>query len=299
MSARHSRWSDEPRRDSAGQPIAVRFGESDLEICKLLAPSTNCRAPWSYQYLPSTYFPAILQRGGALKRRLDWLTDEPNWYIQRPVQPRNLSRELIYALHKRGADELREAGIEVPKYRLRPIPHELMACLCAASFEIGARVHDLPITTHEWPVGNLRPDWLPFQIGPTLVLLEADTGSETLYSKEDATTISGKFEQYLQLLTDGMLRRTFRTKDILVLFVTTRETRRDSMVEVLKKVIDGLGLAHEYAAHFGFSAIKYDRFLNTIPKPSDWIVRSPHLRAGFDPMSFVAKTVHNSNGERR
>ena len=299
MSARHSRWSDEPRRDSAGKPIPIRFGENDLEVCKLLASSTVCRAPWSYQYLPSTYIPAILQRGDALKRRLDWLTDEPNWYVQRPVQPRNLSRELIYALDKRGADELREAGIEVPKYRLRPLPHELMACLCAASFEIGARAHGLPIRTHEWPIANPRPDWVPFQLGTGLILLEADTGSETLYSREDATTISGKFDQYLQLIHDGSLRRVFRTKDVLVLFVTTRPTRRDSMIEVLKKVIDGLGLEHELAEHFAFSAIKYDRYLNTLPKPSDWIVTSDHLRAGFGPINFVSRIVHNSNGERR
>lgn len=288
MSTRHSRWSDEPRRDATGKPIAVRFGEADLEVCKLLAPYMACRAPWSYQYLPSTYIPAILQRGTALKRRLDWLTDEPNWYVQRPVQPRSLTRELIYALDKRGADELREAGIDVPKYRLRPLSHELMACLCAASFEIGARKHGLPIRTFEWPTSSLRPDWLPFQLGQTLVLLEADTGSETLYSKEDATTISGKFEQYLQMIDDGSLRRAFRTKDIVVLFVTTRPTRRDSMIEVLKKVIDDLGLRHGFAEHFAFAAIKYDRFLNTIPKPSDWIVATPHPRAGFGPMSFVA-----------
>ena len=95
MSARHSRWSDEPRRDSAGKPIPIRFGENDLEVCKLLASSTVCRAPWSYQYLPSTYIPAILQRGDALKRRLDWLTDEPNWYVQRPVQPLGLQPWLM------------------------------------------------------------------------------------------------------------------------------------------------------------------------------------------------------------
>ena len=88
-------------------------------------------------------------------------------------------------------------------------------------------------------------------------------------------------------------------KDILVLFVTTRQTRRDSMIEVLKKVIDSLGLEHEYAAHFAFSAIKYDRFLNTIPKPSDWIVTSDHARAGIGPVNFVAEIVHNSNRERR
>ena len=296
--ARHSRWSDEPRRDEHGKPVPIRFHEADLDVCKLFAPGTN-RYPWSYQYLPTSYIIALLRRGSNLKRRLDWLTDEPNWFLQRPVQPRNLSRELIYALHKRGADELREAGIEVPKYRLRPLSHELMACLCAASFEIGARIHEMPIKTHEWPIGILRPDWLPFQIGPTLVLLEADTGSETLYSKEDATTISGKFEQYLQLIQDETLRRTFKTKDVLVLFVTTRQTRRDSMIEVLKKVIDSLGLEHEYAAHFAFSAIKYDRFLNTIPKPSDWIVASDHARAGIGPVNFVAEIVHNSNRERR
>ena len=85
-----------------------------------------------------------------------------------------------------------------------------------------------------------------------------------------------------------MVASSFETKDILVLFITTRVTRRDSMIDVLKKVIDGLGLDHAYAGSFAFSAIKYDRFLNTIPKPSDWIVASPHLRAGFDPVNFVA-----------
>jgi hypothetical protein len=164
---RNSRWSIEGHKDQKGRLIPVLFGASDLEICKLLAPIRN---PWGYQYLPTSYFHLLLNRGRAMSKRLDDLTDKPNCYIKRPEQPRNNYRDIVYALDNRGADELRAAGFDLSRLHLRQLPHELMACLIAASFEYGAVKHNIPIIPKEWPDVIFRPDWIPFQLGDTLVI---------------------------------------------------------------------------------------------------------------------------------
>jgi hypothetical protein len=55
-----------------------------------------------------------------------------------------------------------------------------MACLIAPSFEYGAVKHNISIIPKEWPDQAFRPDWAPFLLGDTLIIFEADTGSERI-----------------------------------------------------------------------------------------------------------------------
>jgi hypothetical protein len=269
------RWQ---RNLPAKRKYRLTFNEGDLEICNLLSPT---RAPWGYQYLPSGYFPALLNRREGMKDRLGPLSRPPNTYLKIPEQPHNNYRDLIYSLDSKGADELREAGHTVPRLHLRKLPHELMACCIGASFEIGATKHELPITIHT--VSNdFYPDWPVFSLaGSPPIYIEADLATETLDTrKADATSIAGKFVEYIKLL---------EKEDIIVLFITTRDTRRDSMAGLLGSTLKPH--QREMARHFGFMSIQYDRFVNTIPKLSDWAVSSRYHRAIFPHLNLLERRL--------
>lgn len=285
----HSRWGKKGRRRKKdGRPIPLLFGPRDLEICRLLAPQIEARSPWAYQYLPTSYFAPLQQRGlVALPARVSELASEPYCYLELADQPKNNYRDQIYQLGNAGRDQLKEAGYQFPKYHYRKVPHELMACISAASFEIGARESGLTITPDPLTL-DIYPDWPAFRINDTHVLLEVDLDSETLKSDSPhVSSISGKFEQYLKIIDD-------RTFNGMILFVTTRQTRVELMIDVLKSVIDKYEKGnsrrpypHEYAEHFGFTHIEYDRWLSKIPKPSGRAVTQGWIRAGHEPFSFV------------
>ena len=57
----------------------------------------------------------------------------------------------------------------------------------------------------------------------------------------------------------------------------------ESMIGVLKHVIDIKGHDHDLAFQFAFNHIQYDRFINTIPKLTNWALTSNHERAGSIP----------------
>lgn len=293
MHPRLSRWSDEARRDKRGKPVPSVFGPADLEVCKLLAPTAKARHPWGYQYLPTNYVPLLLRRGpaGAADRLRD-LKRKPNSYLQLPEQPKNNSRALIYAIAPKGIDELREEGFEVPRFTHRRLPHELMACLAAASFEYASIKHsDVKIDpVFKGDIDPIIPDWPVFKVTTPYqtryVFLEADTGSETINTVVDpnATTIGGKFSQYLNLLK-SLDKETRRFA--LFLFVTTRRVRMESMIESLKMTIDKEDAGHHLSANFGFTHMQYDRFINTIPKLTDWAITTDYQRAGLPPFNFL------------
>jgi hypothetical protein len=271
---RKSRWVEPP-------PIKL-FTGSDLEICKLLAPSAFAREPWGYQCLPSKYFGPLLGRSQAnTARRASELRGKPR-YTKLSEQPHNFYRELIFQIDQAGIEQLRDAGFDV-KLRSRPVPHELLASCIAASFEIGARQHDLPIVIHPTVKLAAHPDWPLFTLAGRTVFVEADTGSETINPNVDThvTNIRQKFEHYLQVVKDRVVRKP------LFLFITTTPRRSVSFIECLKKVIDTKDFPHQYAECFGFASIKYDRFLNTIPELTPWAITTRYQRAGHDPFVFT------------
>jgi hypothetical protein len=65
------------------------------------------------------------------------------------------------------------------------------------------------------------------------------------------------------------------------------------MIELLKKVIDTKGYKHSLSRHFCFTWVQYDRFLNKIPKLTDWIITGEWLQAGpaanYPAFTFVKK----------
>jgi hypothetical protein len=271
---RRSRWNDPP-------PVKI-FTESDLDICKLLASSILARDPWGYHYLPTSYFGPLLERGNqGAGHRVNALRGRPH-YTALAEQPHDNYRQLIYQLYRGGADALCEAGHKIRPHS-RPTSHELMACIIAASFEIGAREHRLPISI----VPNLQlpihPDWRIFTLQGRSVFIEADTASETInpHANSQATSIREKFDHYLDLIAAKTVKRP------LFLFVTTSATRCNSFIETLKLAIDAKDCPHEYAEHFGFTSMAYDRFLNTIPPLSGWAVTREYQRAGHQPFKFI------------
>ena len=263
-----------PRRSRWVKPKhKVAFYPSDLEICKLLTPYVHVREPWGYTYLPTHYFAPLLERGaGHVPDRLTELRGSD--FLILPDQPRANHRYLIYQLGKAGAAEVREEG---HRFELEPraLAHELGACLIAASFELGSRKHHLPIKLLPMPDIEKRPDWPLFSIAGREVLVEFDTGSESL------DVIERKYACYL----DAIDRKLFRRP--LVLFITTKKLRVENMIEKLKRTIDSNRYPYKYAEHFAFGAIEYDRFLNKMPKPSDWAVTMQYQRAGNEPFSFI------------
>lgn len=291
---RRSRWSTDPKLAPDGKPVGFAFTEGDLDICKLLAFSARAREPWSYEYLPTSWFAPLLGRGShRVPARLRDLSSKPHFYIAKPDQPRSNCRDIIYALASKGVDAVRESGVAVPRLSRHRLAHALMANLIAASFELAS--HEVAGAVIETAVRLPRlatiPDWRPFRLsapaGAFTVFIEADMGTETLSANENANTIDGKFVAYLRLTREPAL------KNPLFVFVTTRRTRRDSMIERLKRVIDRERYEHDSAGHFAFAHIAYDRFLNTVPKPGPWAVSEPYQRAGFTPLNLTNERTNS------
>lgn len=282
----NSRWDTQPLIRN-GKTVTVDFGPLDLQVCKLLCPE---RFPWGYQYLPRTYFALFLKRGQvAFRRRLGKLIETPGRYLRLPDQPENNYRDRIFALDKGGADELREAGVVFPPIKYLPLPHTLMACLIAASFELSG----LPIEPIELKLKHERPDWIPFTFQGRTILIEADTGSETIETETQAIAINLKFEKYLKAIIDGEL-----PENTLILFVSPRQSRVDSIIEQLKRTIDHLKCDHDLADYFGFMqmpplvtktgrVIPFSKYLKALPPATSWVVDNPCYQAGKAPYPFI------------
>jgi hypothetical protein len=272
---RRSRWSD--------PSDTVRFVDSDLPICKLLTAGTVARSPWGYSYLPASYFSVLLDRGaGGIKTRLAKLRSKPH-YISLAEQPASNCRELIYTIGRGGAAELRKEGVNAT-LTSRSVPHELLACLIAASFEIASRQFGIEIKVLPPVQLAFRPDWPLFRFGRRVVFIEADMGNATNEPSEGpfATTsnIAHKFERYLALLTERDFENPFFA------FVTCKPDRLKGWNRTLKRGIDQYEYDHDLAEHFGFMSVSYNRFLNSIPAPSSWVATLPFVRPGFAPFCF-------------
>jgi hypothetical protein len=300
---RNSRWIRKDIKDKDG----FRFERSDFDICRLVTP--NYRTPWGYPYLPTNYFPPLLDRGDAVTGRLRTLFDLA--YLGHADQPRNNFRDIIYQIDSKGLEEIRMAGFDMIPQHLqyikhnRHLSHELMVCLIAASFEYGAKKHHLSIGLQAWPEKDPQPDWTPFILGDTLVLIEADMGTERIRIKEQATSIEDKYLKYLSLMKDGFFTSHFDVPKFVILFITLIEPRLKSMIEKprgLKRVIDENDYDQDFAEHFAFANINkhdlftndyieelhgYDRFMNKKPKLTDWAITQPYERAGFPVLQFL------------
>jgi hypothetical protein len=312
---RNSRWDREPKLDGAGKPIVARLSEDDLVILKLLG---------RYRYLPSDYLASLTGRSlPALQTRLEVLCRKPNGYINRPHQQRANAdantRRLIYELDDRGAEELRGRGLPYSRKKyLRNFAHELMACMIAASFEIGAKSssairligwHEL-IESPQMPAAtkqlanpqvisierdgrpeSLASDWRPFVIERNfhsrsfafVFGFEADCGTEPIDSADDQrTSIRNKLVAYLNALDQDVPARHFGASTFLIPFVTTTEVRMRSMIDLLERLKPGM-----YAKRFLFKHIpSFTSFEKPAPA-SGHILLDPWQRAGFGPFSFA------------
>lgn len=275
---RRSRWDTSIRHDEHGKPVPFIFNEGDLEICKLLAPNQGVRPTWSYQYLPNSYIPALLKRSRKnVSRRLQEGACEPHNYFAQPDQPRVNFRDIIFSIGKNGRDELRSEGFKISPRPLRPIAHELMACITGSSFEYGSmRKQGVKIEPVQ-EKHDFYPDWPVFWLTTPhqqkKVFQEVDRGTEQFEAHPSNTTIDDKIEQYLDL-GDAL------KKDAVVLFTTTRASRAEKFIERVKKVIDEKGVPHAYARGFAATHMPYDRFLEKIPPLSPWALTADYLRAG-------------------
>jgi hypothetical protein len=274
METMYSRWSTEPRVDEKGNVKPVIFNSFDLDICRLLTP--YAREPWGYQYLPTHYIALLLDRSyEAIRARMTKLLPEPYEYVRLPDQPQTNSRFRIFSVAPNGLDEIQQAGIVVPKFKLRPMPHELLACMAGASFEYGARKHGLPIRLKQRPECDGYPDWPFFTLGDTDIWLEADTGSERGPDKK----IRHKYDLLLGLIA----KRRFKGKAV---FITARPGRIPGLISELREAIDEQNYPHDYAEHFAFTHITWDRFLNKLQPLTDWAVKDNYQTALRDSPKF-------------
>jgi hypothetical protein len=312
---RNSRWDREPKLDRAGKPIVARLSEDDFAILKLLG---------RYRYLPSDYLASLTGRSlPALQARLEVLCRKPNNYINRPHQQRANAnantRRMIYELDDRGAEELRWRGLPCSRKKyLRNFAHELMACMIAASFEIGAKSsyairligwHELiespqmPSATKQLAnpqdlsierdgrLESLSSDWRPFVIERNLCSksfvfvfgFEADCGTEPIDSADhQRTSIRNKFVAYLNALDQDVPARHFGATTFLIPFITTTEARMRSMIDLLERLEPGM-----YAKRFLFKHIpSFTSFEKPAPA-SGHILFDPWQRAGFEPFSLA------------
>lgn len=312
---RNSRWDREPKLDRAGKPIVARLSEDDLVILKFLG---------RYRYLPSDYLASLTGRSlPALQARLEVLCRKPNSYINRPHQQRANAdantRRLIYELDDRGAEELRGRGLAYCRKKyLRNFAHELMACMIAASLEIGARSSNgiriigwnelidspqMPAATkrlanpqvlsieRDGRTESLASDWRPFVIERNFSAksfafvfgFEADCGTEPIDSADDQrTSIRNKFAAYLDALDQDVPARHFGATTFLIPFVTTTRMRMFSMMDLLQRLTPG-----PYAKRFLFKHVpSFTSFEKPAP-PTGHILFDPWHRAGFEPFSLA------------
>ena len=273
---RRSRW-EEPDG-------TVKLVPSDLAILKLLVAGTEAREPWGYTYLPTSYFADLLGRGReGIQKRITELRKLPR-YIALAEQPRDIYRDLIYKLGRGAVSELDEEGITA-KLTKRAVAHELLACMTAASFELASLTREKPIHIAHPSHLSIHPDWPIFTFCGRTVFIEADMGTETNKPTRgpDATSsnIGNKFRRYLQLIASREVKNPFFA------FITCKPHRIEGWDETLRRVIDADGYDQDYAEHFGFMPVKYDRFLSSIPKLSTWAATEAYVRPGFEPFRFI------------
>jgi hypothetical protein len=314
--ARNSRWNREQKLDKAGRPIVARLSEDDLLILELLG---------RYRYLPSDYIAALTGRSlPALQARLQILYRKPNAYINRPSQQRANAdantRRLIYELDDKGTDELRSRGLLYSRKKyLRHFAHELMACMIAASFEIGAKTSNclriiawqelidspqMPVATKQLAspqvisyerdgrIESLASDWRPFVVERNLGSksfafvfgFEADCGTEPIDTVDaERTSIRNKFVAYLQALEQDVPRRHFGATTFLIPIITTTRTRMISMIELLERLRPGA-----LGKRFLFKHVPSFTSFEKPPAATGHILLEPWERAGFEPFSFAA-----------
>jgi hypothetical protein len=239
--------------------------------------------PWGYTYLPSGYFAQLLRRGHkGIKHRLAKLRASPH-YVTLADQPSNAHRDLIYRIGRGGVAALEDEGIAA-KSRSKALPHELFACVIAASFELGSGQLNQPIEAATCRQLSIQPDWPPFRFSRRTIFIEADMGTETNKPTRgpDATgsNIASKFKRYLLLASNR------EAEDPFFAFYTCKPGRIEGWIETLMRVIDTNGYDQDYAECFGFMAVEYDRFLNTVPALSAWAATEPYVRPGFEPFRF-------------
>jgi hypothetical protein len=315
VAQRNSRWDREPKLNG-GRPIVARITDDDINIFKLLG---------RYRYLPSDYIAALSSRSlPAVQARLEILCRKPNCYLNRPHQQRDTAdantRRLIYELDDKGAEILRTHGsVYSRKKYLQNFGHELMACMIAASFEIGTRDHSniriigwhellespqMPAATKQLPDPQIMPvlrdgkhheiasDRRPFVIERAFESksyifvfgVEADCGTEPIdTANAERSAIRNKFLSYLAALEQDVPRHHFGAATFMVPFVTTSEARMRSMISLLEGLKPG-----EHGRRFLFKHIPAFRSFSKPAPATGHMLTDPWHRAGFEPFHFIA-----------
>ena len=312
---RNSRWDREPKLSRSGKPVIARLSEDDITVFKLLA---------HYRYLPSDYLAALTGRSlPALQARLEILCRKPNCYINRPHQQRDNAdanaRRLIYELDDKGADEIANRGIiYLRRKHLRNFAHELMACIIAASFEIGTKTSpgiriigwDELIDSSQMPAATkqltnpqvllfsgdgkqeeIASDWRPFVIERNFQSksyffvfgFEADCGTEPIDTADsERSAIRNKFIAYLTALEHDVPRQRYGATTFMIPFITTTQARMRSMIALLERLRPG-PLAKRFLFKHTPSFTSFDK-----PAPATGhMLTEPWHRAGFDPFRFA------------
>ena len=271
------RWSKAKRKD-------IVFTEYDLDIIRLVASRFDVREPWSYRFLTTPYFKALLGRGNYLENRLPKLTWHEGYLELTEGQSKRFTGFQVRNIGKLGNYQF-DADYSDTLPHSRTLPHSLFANLIAASFEIGAKKNNLTIQPRSrQATEQIIPDWPIFSLltpdHERYIWIEADTGTEPMRRlTTQGTSITDKLIHYRDALASREITHS------MILFVTTTPGRAREILKTIRMVFD----KHEsLAKHIAVKHVQFTPDLFKLPPATPWAVEENWQRAHADlPFHFL------------
>jgi hypothetical protein len=313
MKKRNSRWDDEPRLDTKGQPIVVYPCATDIVIFRLFN---------RYRYLPINF---VAEHTGLsysyLKHRLDLLARKPNKFLNRPekqrAQPNANYRFLIYELSGRGETILKDAMLYSEEPRLGDehlFAHSLMVSETIASLDIAAK------NMIWWPeiAGRLKEPnrFIPVHIehqfekakktadfdyyndsnGPfgirypdgtaRFLSLEAEHTNQVDCSNLTKTSFLKKFLAIRYIMENDLHKKHWGIPNLITLVVTSSQARIDTMKALIMRETNGKG-----AAYIAFAIIPVIEDPFNAAKPMPELFTQGWQRAGHPDLFLNSPTA--------
>lgn len=317
--ARNSRWTRDPVVDHNGNPTAACLTERDIEIVKLLARYRYLPADTIHAFVGGN-FKHLVHRLGLLSRKPNLyihrpvqqrrhaaanyrhliyeLDDRGRAHLQErgisitKKHQHNFEHELmvcqIMASIELGVradpsvrlitwQEIMESGKLPEATRASPKPTHI-----PVSFSFPGRQYSTHICADGLPFGlerthNGQRSYLFFPG------IEADCGSEPILTSDlERSSIDKKFAAYRAIAEQGIYRSHFGFPNFFVPFVTTTESRMQSMMKLLERITEGRG-----SKMFLFKKLCTFTSVEAPTRGIADVLSEAWQRVGFEPFSFT------------
>lgn len=316
----NSRWDHNPVVDQDGRPCAAKLTERDIEIFKLLVRYRYLPSDDIHAFVGGS-LNAIVRRLNLLARKPNAFLARPYQQRESAdANYRRLIYELgergSLVLRERGhsflpksyhrnfAHELMVgrimASIELgaradQSLRLITWPEILASENTPAATRAPPAAASLPVTfslndqTHSV---NLTADARPFGIERThngqrsylfFPGIEADCATEPIESSDfERSSIVKKFAAYRAAVSQDLHRTHFGFPNFFVPFITTNQTRMQSMMKLLERMTGGRG-----SKMFLFTTFPAFNSFEKPPPAGGHMLTRRWQRVGFEPFSFT------------